>query len=76
MIDQFYLSEDTIVGEKIGVTDLTKEFSQYSNQLFKTESGAYIIDSSNLSQNDNPVSPVLLVKENISRGVTTTSLRY
>ena len=60
--NQFYLSEDTIVGEKIGVTDLTKEFSKYSNQLFKTESGAYIIDSSNLSPNDNPVSPVLLVK--------------
>ena len=71
--NQFYLSEDTIVGEKIGVTDLTNEFSQYSNQLFKTESGAYIIDSSNLSANDNPVSPVLLVKENTSRGVTTTN---
>ena len=39
---QFYLSEGTIVGEKIGISDLTKEFSQYSNQLFKTESGAYI----------------------------------
>ena len=72
--NQFYLSEDTIVGEKIGVTDLTNEFSKYSNQLFKTESGAYIIDSSNLSANDNPVSPVLLVKENTSRGVTTTNL--
>ena len=71
---QFYLSESTIVGEKIGITDLTKESSQYSNQLFKTESGAYIIDSSDLSQNDSPISPILLTKQESQEDSTTTSL--
>ena len=71
--DQFYLSESTIVGEKFGITDLTSTFND-KLQLYKTESGAYIIDSSDLEINDNPESPILLTKQSISRGLTTTSL--
>ena len=58
---------------KNGITDLTSTFND-KLQLYKTESGAYIIDSSDLEINDNPESPILLTKQSISRGLTTTSL--
>ena len=71
--DEFYLSESTIVGDKFGTVDFDVNLNNRL-QLYKTESGAYIIDLSSLDINDNSISPILLTKQTTSRGITTTSL--
>ena len=43
--------------------------------IFKTTSGAYIIDNSTLSVDDQTNDPTILIKETVSRGKTTISLK-